>query len=61
MQRLVAQWRATTWRSVVLHTVILAWIIIILAVYFAQNAPYAVRHHWNIAIDQTFTAELSIW
>jgi hypothetical protein len=44
----------------VLHTVILAWIMIILAVYFAQNASYALSNQWNIAIDRTFTAELSI-
>jgi len=48
------------WRSAIFTTLILAWIVAVAAVYFAQNAPYAVRHRWNTAIDQLFTAELSI-
>ena len=54
------QQRLARWRSIIFTALILAWIVGVLAIYFAQNAPYAVRHRWNTAIDQIFTAELSI-
>ncbi len=60
MQRRLAHWFEIAWRSIIVKVLILAWIACVLAVYFAQNAPYAVRHNWNIAIDEIFTAAVSI-